>query len=141
MTEKRADFLCAVGKLKNEARIAQGEYLFERDVAAVFEAYAVAERHLHYGLRYTAHAGGVTGRRLAGAQKLGNAGENVQKRIGFRQTVFVRFGGNENDFVSGALEFGRDYRGGLFGSYGERDEGGRNVEILKRAAHRVLAAY
>ena len=79
MTEKRACFFCAVCEFENEARVAEPEYLFERDIFAVFKADAVAERHLHDRLRYAAHAGGVAGDCLARTKKLGNAGENVQK--------------------------------------------------------------
>ena len=77
MTEKRACFFCAVRKLENEARVAEPEYLFERDIFAVFKADAVAERHLHDRLRYAAHAGGVAGNRLARAKKPGNSGEHI----------------------------------------------------------------
>ena len=77
MTEKRASFFCAVRKLENEARVAESEYLFERDIFAVFKADAVAERHLHDCLRYAAHAGGVAGDRLARAKKPGNSGEHI----------------------------------------------------------------
>ena len=103
------------------------------------ESEAVAEGHLHDGLCDTAHAGGITGDSLSAAEKLRNPVEETDQGICRRKSVGARFRSETNDLVSGLLEFVRHNVMGFPGGDGEGDQRRRNMQLLKGAAHGVLA--
>ena len=129
-----------LGRLDHEGAVGVAEDFGNGDAARKFKAEGVAHAHFHNRFSYAADSGSVAGNGFSATEKLCDFCEILKKGGGFGETVLVKGGLDEEGFIAGFLKFGGDHLVGFAGGYGERNEGRRNVDILKGAAHGVLAA-
>ena len=129
-----------LGQLQNEAAVAAPEQSVRLNTIQEAEAYSVADRHLEDTLGNSACGQRPCGYRLAAPYKLMHKLKALSERFAVGQSVggFIRF--NENDRVTCRLEFGRDDVLRFVLCNREGNEGRGDVQLLKAAAHGVLAA-
>ena len=126
--------------LAQECAVEMSEQRVQIRTFVVSEAEAVTHSHLHHRLGDAAVGGGVGGEDLA----LGHQGMDLviqsDQGSGIGASALLIFGNEQSHTVACGLEIVGDYVGGFAGGYGEGNQGGRNVQILKGSAHGVLTA-
>ena len=133
--------LRVVGKLDDEGAIGRSKQVIHGNAVVQLHADLVADRHLEDRLGGGAVARSGHGQSVAEIGELLNRGEHLQQRILVRgETVGMITRGDADHTVTGTLEL----RGGgalhIAHGHGEGDKGRRDVKLLERAGHGVLAA-
>ena len=130
-----------VGKLDDEGAIGRSKQVIHGNAVVQLHADLVADRHLEDRLGGGAVARSGHGQSVAEIGELLNRGEHLQQRILVRgETVGMITRGDADHTVTGTLEL----RGGgalhIAHGHGEGDKGRRDVKLLERTGHGVLAA-
>ena len=129
----------AVRQLADDAAVSrQEELLLGHAVQA--HAYAAAQRHHRDGSGDAAAAHSVRRKYVAALDRLAQQIIAHERLVVFRQEVAVHRQAQQRDAVVAALEIGGDDVLRLHGSHRKGDERRRDMDVLKRAAHGVLAA-
>ncbi len=128
------------GHFQKKAAVANAENIVGGKAGAVSEADAVSDTHLINALSNTAGGRRPDGANLALAQKFRDNSKVLKQTLRLRQTVRVYNRTEKTHKVLWLLKFGRDDVFGILGRHGKGQKRRRNVEVLKRAGHRVLAA-
>ena len=137
--------LGVIGELDDKAAVEWGEEALHVHVLGKLDADLVADAHLKEALGAAAVAGRGDGQGVAGSGERLDGVKRGEQLLGIGAVVLtIGGGGDTDDAVCEALELGGDSARRLAHGDSEADQGRRNVElaglVLKRAAHRVLAA-
>ena len=130
----------AVRQLENEAAVIQRERALEIERPVKLKANAVAHGHLQYALGHAAEARRPAGQHAALADERRNLLAQRAHALGVRQAALVQLRAQAHDAGAGALELGRDNIADVRRGHRKGHQRRRDVQLLKAAAHGVLAA-